>query len=95
MCEWLTKHFFNVIMASMQVTELPFFATKVRIGRSGIEEIYPLGPLNAHERLTLLLYYPLSSFSFVESPAIQTWSYYETFVSYFEPKQRLLTWQDW
>lgn len=34
----------------VQVTELPFFATKVRLGRSGIEEIYPLGPLNEYER---------------------------------------------
>ncbi|KAJ6839337.1 malate dehydrogenase, glyoxysomal-like [Iris pallida] len=33
-----------------QVTELPFFATKVRLGRSGAEEIFPLGPLNAFER---------------------------------------------
>lgn len=34
----------------VQVTELPFFATKVRIGREGIEEIFPVGPLNHHER---------------------------------------------
>lgn len=33
------------------MTELPFFATKVRLGRSGVEEIYPLGPLNEFERL--------------------------------------------
>ncbi|KAF5961113.1 hypothetical protein HYC85_002322 [Camellia sinensis] len=32
------------------VTELPFFASKVRLGRTGIEEIYPLGPLNESER---------------------------------------------
>ncbi|KAF3785612.1 hypothetical protein EJ110_NYTH19365 [Nymphaea thermarum] len=35
------------------VTELPFFASKVRLGRSGIEEIYPLGPLNEFERAGL------------------------------------------
>ncbi|KAL4180017.1 hypothetical protein AMTRI_Chr13g90060 [Amborella trichopoda] len=32
------------------VTELPFFASKVRLGRGGAEEIYPLGPLNDYER---------------------------------------------
>jgi len=37
------------------VTELPFFATKVRLGRGGAEEILPLGPLNEFER-----YSPLS-----------------------------------
>ncbi|XP_021718440.1 malate dehydrogenase, glyoxysomal [Chenopodium quinoa] len=36
-----------------QVTELPFFATKVRLGRSGAEEIFPLGPLNEYERAGL------------------------------------------
>jgi len=36
-----------------QVTELPFFASKVRLGRWGIEEILPLGPLNAFERAGL------------------------------------------
>ncbi|KAJ8645470.1 hypothetical protein MRB53_007218 [Persea americana] len=36
-----------------QVTELPFFASKVRLGRSGAEEIYPLGPLNEFERFGL------------------------------------------
>lgn len=35
------------------VTELPFFASKVRLGRAGIEEIYPLGPLNEYERAGL------------------------------------------
>jgi len=34
----------------LQVTELPFFATKVRLGRHGIDEIYPLGPLSEYER---------------------------------------------
>ncbi|KDP32142.1 hypothetical protein JCGZ_12603 [Jatropha curcas] len=33
-----------------QVTELPFFASKLRLGRTGVEEIYPLGPLNDYER---------------------------------------------
>ncbi|KAJ0096430.1 hypothetical protein Patl1_28434 [Pistacia atlantica] len=36
-----------------QVTELPFFASKVRLGRYGVEEIYPLGPLNEYERAGL------------------------------------------
>lgn len=36
-----------------QVTELPFFATKVRLGRTGAEEIFPLGPLNEYERAGL------------------------------------------
>lgn len=35
------------------VTELPFFASKVRLGRNGVEEIYPLGPLNDYERAGL------------------------------------------
>lgn len=36
-----------------QVTELPFFASKVRLGRNGVEEIHPLGPLNEYERAGL------------------------------------------
>ncbi|XP_007041454.2 PREDICTED: malate dehydrogenase, glyoxysomal [Theobroma cacao] len=36
-----------------QVTELPFFATKVRLGRTGAEEVYQLGPLNEYERVGL------------------------------------------
>ncbi|MCI02451.1 malate dehydrogenase glyoxysomal, partial [Trifolium medium] len=36
-----------------QVTELPFFAAKVRLGRGGAEEIYQLGPLNEYERIGL------------------------------------------
>ncbi|KAL3583430.1 hypothetical protein D5086_014491 [Populus alba] len=36
-----------------EVTELPFFASKVRLGRNGVEEIYPLGPLNEYERAGL------------------------------------------
>ncbi|KAJ8769361.1 hypothetical protein K2173_002565 [Erythroxylum novogranatense] len=36
-----------------EVTELPFFASKVRLGRAGVEEIYPLGPLNEYERAGL------------------------------------------
>ncbi|XP_038681435.1 malate dehydrogenase, glyoxysomal [Tripterygium wilfordii] len=36
-----------------QVTELPFFATKVRLGPNGAEEVYQLGPLNAYERAGL------------------------------------------
>ena len=34
----------------VQVTELPFFASKVRLGRNGMEEVYGLGPLNEYER---------------------------------------------
>ncbi|KAI7732735.1 hypothetical protein M8C21_022533 [Ambrosia artemisiifolia] len=33
-----------------RVTELPFFATQVRLGHIGVEEIYQLGPLNEYER---------------------------------------------
>ncbi|KAL0921874.1 hypothetical protein M5K25_008988 [Dendrobium thyrsiflorum] len=36
-----------------QVTELPFFASKVRLGRSGVDEIFPLGPLSEFERVGL------------------------------------------
>ncbi|KAK9949245.1 hypothetical protein M0R45_004778 [Rubus argutus] len=36
-----------------QVTELPFFASKVRLGRTGVEEIHPLGLLNEYERTGL------------------------------------------
>ncbi|KAL3382634.1 hypothetical protein AABB24_002246, partial [Solanum stoloniferum] len=36
-----------------QVTELPFFASKVRLGRTGAEEVYQLGPLNEYERIGL------------------------------------------
>jgi len=45
-----------------QVTELPFFATKVRLGRGGAEEIFPLGPLNEYERYSNSLsnYYLIS-----------------------------------
>lgn len=32
------------------VTELPYFASRVRLGRSGIEEFLPLGPLSDTER---------------------------------------------
>jgi malate dehydrogenase len=36
-----------------QVTELPFFASKVRLGRDGVEEFLPLGPLSDYERASL------------------------------------------
>ncbi|CAL9049779.1 unnamed protein product [Musa banksii] len=36
-----------------QVTELPFFASKVLLGRGGAEEIFPLGPLSEYERAGL------------------------------------------
>jgi malate dehydrogenase len=41
---------FNSGTCLQQVTELPFFAAKVRLGRGGAEEIYQLGPLNEYER---------------------------------------------
>merc|ERR1712118_649580 len=31
------------------VTELPYFATKVTFGKSGVEKIHEIGPMNAHE----------------------------------------------
>jgi malate dehydrogenase len=31
------------------VTELPYFASKVTFGKSGVEKIHELGPMNAHE----------------------------------------------
>lgn len=37
------------------MTELPFFASKVRLGRSGADEIFPLGPLNEFERSVALM----------------------------------------
>ncbi|KMZ56041.1 Malate dehydrogenase [Zostera marina] len=43
----------NIVVCAFvdsQVTELPFFASKVRLGRAGVEEFYPLGPLNEYER---------------------------------------------
>ncbi|XP_043713508.1 malate dehydrogenase, glyoxysomal-like [Telopea speciosissima] len=46
----------NIVECSFvasQVTELPFFASKVRLGRTGAEEILPLGPLNEYERVGL------------------------------------------
>uniref|UniRef100_A0A0D3BL70 Lactate/malate dehydrogenase C-terminal domain-containing protein n=1 Tax=Brassica oleracea var. oleracea TaxID=109376 RepID=A0A0D3BL70_BRAOL len=35
------------------VTELPFFASKVRLGGCGVNEVYRLGPLNEYERMAL------------------------------------------
>jgi len=35
------------------VTELPFFASKVRLGRRGAEEVLSLGPLSELERAGL------------------------------------------
>lgn len=45
----------SVSTIAMQVTELPFFASKVRLGRTGVEEICPLGPLNQYERSAEIL----------------------------------------
>lgn len=36
----------NFVLLYTQVTELPFFASKVRLGRCGIDQVYGLGPLN-------------------------------------------------
>lgn len=46
------KHFADIhlSMIGLQVTDLPFFAIKVRLGRGGAEELYQLGPLNEYER---------------------------------------------
>lgn len=35
------------------VTELPFFASKVKLGRAGVEEVYGLGELNDFEKAGL------------------------------------------
>ncbi|XP_010531585.1 PREDICTED: probable malate dehydrogenase, glyoxysomal [Tarenaya hassleriana] len=46
----------NVIecaFVASHVTELPFFASKVRLGRGGIEEVHGLGPLSEYERVGL------------------------------------------
>ncbi|KAG6510604.1 hypothetical protein ZIOFF_028629 [Zingiber officinale] len=43
----------KMIHSPLKVTELPFFASKVRLGRSGVEEVLPLGPLNEFERAGL------------------------------------------
>lgn len=32
------------------ITELPFFASKVRIGKNGVEEVLDLGPLSDYEK---------------------------------------------
>ena len=44
---------FILYFCLVQVTELPFFATKVRLGRNGIDEVYSLGPLNEYERYAI------------------------------------------
>merc|ERR1711920_347768 len=35
------------------VSELPYFTSKVRFGKSGVEEVLPLGTLNAYEQKRL------------------------------------------
>ena len=35
------------------MTEIPYFASKVRLSRGGVEEVLPLGPLNDYERESL------------------------------------------
>ncbi|KAL0757020.1 hypothetical protein Bca101_094688 [Brassica carinata] len=42
--------YINFVSLYTQVTELPFFASKVRLGRCGIDQVYGLGPLNEYER---------------------------------------------
>lgn len=49
------------------MTELPYFASKVRLGRSGVEEVLPLGPLNEYERLVNV--YTFKEFS-IKKPVI-------------------------
>ncbi|GBG67904.1 hypothetical protein CBR_g1023 [Chara braunii] len=36
-----------------QITDLPFFASKVRLGKGGLEEVYDLGPLSDYEQKLL------------------------------------------
>merc|ERR1711870_155533 len=35
------------------VTELPYFTSKVRFGRKGVEKVFPVGKLNEYERSRL------------------------------------------
>jgi len=35
------------------VTEMPYFSSKVKLGRNGVEEVYGLGELNAYEQAGL------------------------------------------
>merc|ERR1719231_261676 len=35
------------------ITDLPYFTTKVKFGKKGVEKIYPLGKLNAYEQKRL------------------------------------------
>jgi malate dehydrogenase len=35
------------------VTELPYFSSKVKLGRNGVEEVYGLGELNDYEKAGL------------------------------------------
>ncbi|KAG6537633.1 hypothetical protein ZIOFF_002728 [Zingiber officinale] len=44
----------KVIHSPLKVIELPFFASKVRLGHSGVEEVLPLGLLNEFERGTFI-----------------------------------------
>lgn len=46
--------FTKLYISFPQVTELPFFATKVKLGRGGVEEIFPLGTLNEFERFVAI-----------------------------------------
>merc|ERR1719424_689268 len=35
------------------ITDLPYFTSKVRFGRNGVEEVFPIGMLNAYEQKRL------------------------------------------
>lgn len=41
---------FEAAYVESKVTELPYFASKVRLGPSGVAEVFGLGELNAVER---------------------------------------------
>ncbi|KAL3726297.1 hypothetical protein ACJRO7_031221 [Eucalyptus globulus] len=43
-----------IIFFKKIVTELPFFACKVRLGHTGVQDVLSLGPLNEFESLGLL-----------------------------------------
>ena len=46
----------NVVASSYvqsQVSKASFFASKVALGKNGIEKIHPIGPVNAHEQKLL------------------------------------------
>lgn len=48
-------------MQSHAHPRLPFFASRLRLGRDGVEDILPLGQLNAYEEEAMKV--PISNFS--------------------------------